>query len=167
MAETPAKDVIEAQSLQRFRNHLRGTRIIVRNGSPMLLQDLQKVAVERAKVSIMLSDPSGDADKADSCSLRQILTLRALAAVEGFVVVEIRDVDNEPLVKLVGGTMIETLVSHDMIGRLMVMSSQNPGLSRVYSEVLGFQGDEFYMSQFPEIEGVAFGDLQPMFVRLV
>ncbi|KAJ8613121.1 hypothetical protein CTAYLR_004807 [Chrysophaeum taylorii] len=163
MAEAPNKDVIEAQILHRFRRRLRGSRIIVRNGSSMLMQDLQKVAVDRAKVSILLSDPSGDADEADAASLRQILTIRSLPALDGFVVVEIRDVDNEPLVRLVGGSMVETIVSHDIIGRMMVMSSRNPGLSRVYSEVLGFDGDEFYMASFPEIEGVAFGDLQAMF----
>lgn len=163
LTESPSKDIIEGQIHHQFRKNLRGTRIIVRSGSPMLMQDLQKVAIQHAKVSILLSDSSGDADKADAASLRQILTLRSLPQIRGFVVVEIRDVDNEPLVKLVGGHLVETIVSHDIIGRMMVMSSRNPGLSRVYSQVLGFNGDEFYMRNFVEIEGVAFGDLQAMF----
>ena len=165
LADQPEKEIIEAQLLHRFRRKrdLKGSRIIVRNGSPMLMQDLQKVAVQNAKVTIVLSDPHGDADKADSASLRQILTLRSLPAMRGYVVAEIRDVDNEPLVKLVGGSTVETMVSHDVVGRMMVMSSRNPGLSRVYSEILGFDGDEFYMKNFDAIAGVPFGELQRYF----
>ena len=38
---------------------------------------------------------------------------------QGHVVAEISDLDNEPLVKMVGGT-VHTIVSHDVIGRLMI-----------------------------------------------
>ncbi len=43
---------------------------------------------------------------------------------------EVRDVDNEPLVHLVGGNIVETLVSHDIIGRLILLSARSPGLSK-------------------------------------
>merc|ERR1719253_262182 len=77
----------------------------------------------------------------------------------GHVIAECRDVDNEPLVKLVGGSVVETLVSHDVLGRLMLMSARQPGLAKVYEALLGFDGDEFYMAAWPELEGVKFGDL--------
>ncbi|KAJ1459338.1 hypothetical protein M885DRAFT_511226 [Pelagophyceae sp. CCMP2097] len=163
LAEGPSKEAIEAELLHRFKGKMSGTRVVVRMGSPMLLQDLDKVAVEFAKCTIVLSETAGDADKADAMSLRKVLTLRSIDQFRGFALVEIRDVDNEPLVKLVGGDDVETLVSHDIIGRMMVMASRNPGLSRVYSEVLGFAGDEFYMHAFPEVDNVPFGHLQQYF----
>ena len=47
--------------------------------------------------------------------------------------------------RLVGGDDVETCVSHDVLGRLMLMSAREPGLASVYGEVLGFGGDEFYL----------------------
>ncbi|KAH8075888.1 hypothetical protein JL720_10338 [Aureococcus anophagefferens] len=82
----------------------------------------------------------GDADKSDALALRMVLALKSIGDLDGF-----------------------TLVSHDTIGRMMVMASRNPGLSRVYGEVLGFDGDEFYMSAHAELDGRTFGELQAMF----
>ena len=47
--------------------------------------------------------------------------------------------------RLIGGDDVETCVSHDVLGRLMLMSAREPGLASVYGEVLGFEGDEFYL----------------------
>ena len=53
--------------------------------------------------------------------------------LRGHVVVEMSDLDNEPLVKLVGGELIETVVAHDVIGRLMIQCALQPGLAQVSS----------------------------------
>lgn len=45
--------------------------------------------------------------------------------------VELSDLDNEVLVKLVGGDLVETVVAHDVIGRLMIQCARQPGLARV------------------------------------
>lgn len=45
--------------------------------------------------------------------------------------VELSDLDNEVLVKLVGGELIETVVAHDVIGRLMIQCARQPGLAQV------------------------------------
>lgn len=56
--------------------------------------------------------------------------------LRGHVVVEMSDLDNEPLVKLVGGELIETVVAHDVIGRLMIQCALQPGLAQVRSRNL-------------------------------
>jgi hypothetical protein len=48
------------------------------------------------------------------------------------------DLDNEPLVKLVGGELIETVVAHDVIGRLMIQCALQPGLAQVHLSVILF-----------------------------
>jgi hypothetical protein len=72
-------------------------------------------------------------------------------------------VDNEPLVTLVGGTDCETVVSHDIIGRLMLMAARQPGIARVYNSILGFDEDEFYTEDWSEhektITGKTWGDV--------
>lgn len=51
--------------------------------------------------------------------------------MRGHIVVELSDLDNEVLVKLVGGDLVETVVAHDVIGRLMIQCARQPGLAQV------------------------------------
>ena len=48
--------------------------------------------------------------------------------------------DNEPLVRMVGGSAVETVVSHDIIGRLMIQCARQPGLATVWEQLMGFDG---------------------------
>jgi len=141
------------------RNDLKKSRVVFRNGSSMVMSDLKIVSAHTAKVIIVLALP-GDADKADSTVLRTVLQLKGLPQkLRGHVTCEMRDVDNEQLVQMVGDGDVETVVSHDIIGRLMLMAARQPGLANVYDAILGFKGDEFYLSEWPELEGLAFSEL--------
>ncbi|KAH8049278.1 hypothetical protein JL720_15667 [Aureococcus anophagefferens] len=133
------------------RKRLRGTKVVLRSGSPMLVPDLAKVSATEARATLILAEP-GLADLADAHTLRCTLALLSLPNLSGHVVAEMRDLDNEPLVRLVGGELIETLTSHDILGRLMLMSAREPGLASVYATVLGFVGDEFYAAHWPELD---------------
>lgn len=154
--------------IPQFRR--RGTRVVVRTGSPLVVNDLVRVSVHMAKAVIILAG-TGDADRSDADTLRAMLTLRNMFrssdTMRGYVVAEVRDIDNEPLVKMVGGDSVETLVSHDMIGRLMLMSVRQPGLAKVYEALLGFEGDEFYMSEWKELEGKQWAELVGSFADAV
>jgi hypothetical protein len=140
------------------RKRLRGTKVVLRSGSPMLVPDLAKVSATEARATLILAEP-GLADLADAHTLRCTLALLSLPNLSGHVVAEMRDLDNEPLVRLVGGELIETLTSHDILGRLMLMSAREPGLASVYATVLGFVGDEFYAAHWPELVGVAWREV--------
>ena len=138
------------------------TKVVVRQGSPLYVADLNKVSAHLARAIILLAETGASADSADAQSLRVILTLRGMKqGLLGHVTCEIRDVDNEGLLELVGGEILETVVSHDIMGRLMLMSARQPGLAKVYNTTLGFDGDEFYTEVWPELDGIAFGDLLP------
>mmetsp|Transcript_58915 Transcript_58915/g.103103 ORF Transcript_58915/g.103103 Transcript_58915/m.103103 type:complete len:825 (+) Transcript_58915:103-2577(+) len=150
-------------ALQLPVKHRRGTKVVFRSGSPLLIGDLVKVSAHMAKAIVVLAS-GGEAEKADADTLRCILSLRSMQySVQGHIVAEVRDIDNEPLVKLVGGSSVETLVSHDVLGRLMLMSARQPGLAKVYEALLGFDGDEFYMQAWPEVVGKEFGELMGRF----
>jgi hypothetical protein len=131
---------------------LRGTAVVFRHGNVLNPPDLIKVAAHRARAIIVLVPGSLSPDEADATALRIVLCLRGLPFhLEGHVIVALRDIDNQPLVKLVGGDTTETMVSHDLIGRLMLMSARQPGLAKVYAELIGFAGDEFYMRCWPKL----------------
>lgn len=70
--------------------------------------------------------------QSDARALRVVLSLTGVKeGLRGHIVVEMSDLDNEPLVKLVGGELIETVVAHDVIGRLMIQCALQPGLAQV------------------------------------
>ncbi|KAM7510613.1 hypothetical protein LguiB_009488 [Lonicera macranthoides] len=92
----------------------RGTSVICRSGSPLILADLKK---------------------SDARALRTVLSLTGVKeGLRGHIVVELSDLDNEILVKLVGGDLVETetIVAHDVIGRLMIQCARQPGLAQVW-----------------------------------
>ncbi|KAL6840246.1 hypothetical protein ACP4OV_030056 [Aristida adscensionis] len=161
-----------------------GTSVICRSGSPLILADLKKVSVSKARAIIVLASDE-NADQSDARALRVVLSLTGVKeGLRGHVVVEMSDLDNEPLVKLVGGELIETVVAHDVIGRLMIQCALQPGLAQVYvfikssmhlddclsiciedainliwEDILGFENAEFYIKRWPELDGMRFGDV--------
>ncbi|RHY12889.1 hypothetical protein DYB38_003352 [Aphanomyces astaci] len=163
------KEYLEAElHSQMVGEDFLGTKVVFRSGNPLLIIDLLKVSAHTAR-SIVIMATLGDADKSDASVLRIILSLLGLPHLRGHIVAEVRDIDNEPLIALVGGGIVETLVSHDVIGRLVIMSARSPGLAKgkIPCAVLGFDGNEFYISEWPGCVGVPFGQLPERFKAAV
>ncbi|KAL3620823.1 putative ion channel sym8 [Castilleja foliolosa] len=138
---------------------LMGTSVICRSGSPLILADLKKVSVSKTRAIIVLASDE-NADQSDARALRVVLSLTGVKeGLRGHVVVEMSDLDNEPLVKLVGGELIETVVAHDVIGRLMIQCALQPGLAQIWEDILGFENAEFYIKRWPEMDGCCFEDV--------
>uniref|UniRef100_A0A2P2KUA2 Ion channel DMI1 n=1 Tax=Rhizophora mucronata TaxID=61149 RepID=A0A2P2KUA2_RHIMU len=136
-----------------------GTSVICRSGSPLIFADLKKVSVSKARAVIVLASDE-NADQSDAYALRVVLSLTGVKkGLRGHVVVEMSDVDNEPLVKLVGGELIETVVAHDVIGRLMIQCALQPGLAQIWEDILGFENAEFYIKRWPQLDGLRFKDV--------
>lgn len=136
-----------------------GTSVICRSGSPLILADLKKVSVSKARAIIVLASDE-NADQSDARALRVVLSLIGVKeGLRGHVVVEMSDLDNEPLVKLVGGELIETVVAHDVIGRLMIQCALQPGLAQIWEDILGFENAEFYIKRWPRLEGLRFEEV--------
>jgi ion channel POLLUX/CASTOR len=134
--------------------------VIIRTGVPHIQSDLKNVSAAGARAVIVLADKntSADADAADINTVRTVLSLRGMGAPsEGHIVAEVLDVDNEPLLKIVGKNSIETFVSHDVIGRLMIQCARERGLAQVLEKLLGFDGCEFYIQEWPELTGLTYG----------
>ncbi|KAJ9687580.1 hypothetical protein PVL29_016173 [Vitis rotundifolia] len=136
-----------------------GTSVICRSGSPLILADLKKVSVSKARAIIVLATDE-NADQSDARALRVVLSLTGVKeGLKGHVVVEMSDLDNEPLVKLVGGELIETVVAHDVIGRLMIQCALQPGLAQIWENILGFENAEFYVKRWSQLDGMRFEDV--------
>lgn len=127
---------------------LMGTEVVCRQGNPILENDLKKVSANTARAVIALTPPDFDSDEADANMLRQVLALKALdgdfgSDGERHVVVELQDVDNKELIKMVAPDFAEVIVNHDMIGRLMLQCARTPELAYVLDSMMGFEGKSY------------------------
>ena len=125
---------------------LMGTDVVFRQGNPILENDLKKVSADTARAIIALTPPDFDSDEADANMLRQVLAIKALdedfgSDGERHVVVELQDVDNKDLIKMVAPDFAEIIVNHDMIGRLMLQCARTPELAYVLDSMMGFEGE--------------------------
>ncbi|KAA8527239.1 hypothetical protein F0562_034664 [Nyssa sinensis] len=145
--------------IAKMEFHFRGTSVICRSGSPLILADLKKVSVSKARAIIVLAE-DGNADQSDARALRTVLSLTGVKeGLRGHIVVELSDLDNEVLVKLVGGDLVETVVAHDVIGRLMIQCARQPGLAQIWEDILGFENCEFYIKRWQQLDGMQFEDV--------
>lgn len=77
------KEKLEAELNSNLRpEDLRGTKVIIRTGAPMLSVDLLKVSAHRAKSIVIMALTTGDADRSDSAVLRTVIALKTLPEVK-------------------------------------------------------------------------------------
>lgn len=138
--------------------NLRNTRVICRSGDPTDLYDLSIISPETARSIIILS-PEGD--DPDAQVIKTVLALvndpkRTTKRYQ--IAAEIRDARNKNLAQVVGGDEVQLVLADELIGRIMVHSSRQSGLSAVYSELLDFDGCEIYTIDQPALIGKSFGE---------
>ncbi|KAG5233350.1 ion channel CASTOR [Salix suchowensis] len=157
MAERDKEEM--EMDIAKMEFDFKGTFVICRSGSSLILADLKKVSVSKARAIIVLAE-DGNADQSDARALRTVLSLVGVKeGLKGHIVVELSDLDNEVLLKLVGGDLVETVVAHDVIGRLMIQCARQPGLAQIWEDILGFENCEFYIKRWPQLHGMQFEDI--------
>ena len=137
---------------------LKNTRIICRSGDPTDLYDLG-IANPRTCRSVIIVSP--ELDDPDSRVIKTILALvnDPDRRPEPYVIAaEIRDEANAEIARVVGGKEVQLVLADDLISRIMVQSTRQPGLSGVYTELLDFDGCEIYAVLQPGLVGKSFGE---------
>lgn len=134
------------------------TKIICRSGDPTDLYDLSLTSHETSRSIVILSP---DAEDADGSVLKSILALvngpnRRPSSYR--IAAELKSAKSADLAKTIGGREVQTVLADDLIGRIVVHSSRQSGLSAVYSELLDFEGSEIYALEQPTLTGNTFGD---------
>jgi voltage-gated potassium channel Kch len=132
---------------------LKNTKVICRHGDPTDLYDLAIVSPNSSRSIVILSPEASDPDSS------VIKTILALTQGPGRrkekyrIAAEIRDPANAELAEIVGGGEAQLVLADDLISRIVVHSSRQPGLSAVYTELLDFDGSEIYTTAEPKLEG--------------
>ena len=137
---------------------LKNTRIICRSGDPTDLFDIG-IANPQAARSIVILSPEGD--DPDSDVIKTILALvnapdRRAAPYN--IAAEVREAENVEVARTVGGEEVQLVLGDDLISRVMVQSTRQPGLSAVFTELLDFDGCEIYVEPQPDLTGKTFAD---------
>lgn len=132
--------------------------VIVRTGLPHLQTDLRNVSAAAARAIVILADKSSP--DPDVNIVRTVLSLRGLGApTNGHIVAEIHRSDNEQLVKIVGQAAVETFITHNFVGKMLIHCARERGLAQVFEQLLGFEGCEFYVKEWPDLVGLTFGEV--------
>ena len=151
------------------------TRMIARSGNTASLPTLRKVGVENAASVVILSDakPSQSLQAKELADARVIKAIMAVLAITGDrsgipVVAELHLTRNRELAQSVQPGRVTTLDETDLLSRMLVQTSRSVGLSVVYSDLVGFEGNEFYFYRPKNGWGpLTFGQLQLHFQRSV
>jgi len=139
--------------------NLRSSRLIIRSGNPCYVRDLEKVAAQSASEVVILSDSKLSQEEADAQCIRVILALKGKDwPSKGRVVVQCANPINKELFMNLYDE-VEVVVVGKIVAKLMAQSSQQSGFANVFSMMLGFDGDEFYSKEWPELVGLTFHEV--------
>jgi ion channel POLLUX/CASTOR len=153
----PVDKLLMEERIQRRIPDDRDTRVICRTGSPQDFADLKVANAPMAKSVIVLSSPDEDGDAG--------VVKAALAVVNGPwdlapsvpVVVELAGADNADALRRATDDRVTVVRSSELIARLTAQVCRQPGLSKVYTELFDFTGDEIYFHEEPRLVGRPFG----------
>ena len=153
------KEKVEMEDEIRNKiENLKNTKVICRQGSPNDLVDLAIVNPHETKSIIVLAPEEGNADP---------LTIKTILAITNnpnrreepyHIIAEIKNEKNLEVAKMVGKDEVELVLTDDVIGRIMVQTSRQSGLSIVYTELMDFDGAEIYFNEEKELIGKSYGE---------
>ncbi len=134
------------------------TRIVCRNGDPIVPNDLRILNLDEAKSIVILTPES---DNPDADVIKTVLAVinnpeRRLGHFH--IVAEFRDSRNADAARMVGKGDVEVIQTGLLVSRIIAQTCRQPGLSVVYIELLDFAGDEIYFQEEPALVGRTFGE---------
>jgi ion channel POLLUX/CASTOR len=159
----------------RLGPHWNERQVILRTGSPLRLEHLQRVDFIHAAAVIMPATDfaEGGPDQADTRTIKTLLSMASHPQVDDLTelplaVAEIFDARRIDVARSAYGGPIEILASDAIISRLIAQNVRHPGLSHVYGELLTHgRGNEIYVRGCGELAGLPFRELPPRFEQAV
>jgi len=148
-------------------------QIILRSGSALSLDDLQRVDFLHAGIIIIpAADVSGTGTMdADSRTVKTLMTLGAALEEQPpeeppLIVVELQDPRHAETLRALYAGPMEIITGDEIIARLMVQTVRHPGLSHVYGQFVTDQGDsQLYVREEEEYIGASVQQLNYAFPK--
>ncbi|WP_222720424.1 CASTOR/POLLUX-related putative ion channel [Actinomadura sp. HBU206391] len=136
---------------------LGSTRVVCRRGNPLKIADLELISLGTARSIVVVSPP---VDDPDTHVIKVLLSLgaRSWGHRRPHVVAPVSKTANLPAARLAGGPTAHVVDADDIAIRLIVQSHRQSGLSTVFTELLDFAGNEFYLVSEPTLVDLTFGE---------
>ncbi len=164
------------QDLQdRLGSHWNSREIIVRSGTPLRLEHLERVDFLHA-AAIMLPLPDVRTENTfarDERTIKVLLSISSSARQKKadevpMMVAELMDGRNVSLAQRAYGGPIEILAGDLLVSRLIAQNVRHAGLSPVYAELLSHsEGNEIYLREWPELAGRRFDEVGDAFSHAI
>ena len=139
------------------------TKVRTRSGNPSHIDDLQLVNAWKSKSIILLNSP--EIENYDYTILKSIIALLNgsdnSSNLPFHIVAEVTNPSIQQIIKTIDLSGILIIFDTDNFLSILISQSMlNPNISKVYHEILGFSGNEFYIqSIMPEQIGLTYKDM--------
>jgi ion channel POLLUX/CASTOR len=137
----------------------RNTKVICRSGSSIDLDDLHMVNPYNARSIVILAQDGDDPDISVIKTVLAITNSDKRREEPYHIVSEIREIKNLQVAEMVAKDEGVFILNNDIISRMIVQTCRQSGLSVVFTELLGFEGDEIYFSDESKLIGKKFEDV--------
>ena len=121
----------------------KNTRIICRSGSPINLKDLEIASPHSARSIIILAE--GEGADPDTHVIKSVLAITNNPNRRDrpyHIVTQIHDSKNMDVVEMLGAKdNVQTILTTDLIARVVAQTSRQSGLSIVYTELMNFKAE--------------------------
>jgi hypothetical protein len=172
-------DDVTPGRLQELKDHeLIGKRahdIILRSGTPLDREHLERVDSSRAAAIIIPSQSTGPQDliNADVETIKTLLSLNENPEAKDksslpFIVAEIQDERKRRAAHRAYSGPLEVIASDSIISRLIAQNVRHPQLSDIYNELLSRSvNNNLHVREFPETAGKTLGALEASFPNAI
>jgi voltage-gated potassium channel Kch len=137
---------------------LRGARVVCRTGDPTDPLDLAIASPRTARTIVVLPPPAADPDSRVVKTVLALVNDPSRRAGAYRITAGIRDLRNAPLVRMAGGNEVQLVPADDLLARIAVHASHQPGLGAVYAALLDSSGPRLCVLEQKPIEDSSFGD---------
>lgn len=134
-------------------------RLVCRTGSSSDIADLSMVNIQAARTILILNRLN------DRDDIQLVKTLLVIANIPRSVpqpyhiVTEAQNSKTLDVIDIVAPNQVEVVLAKDLIPRIIVQTSQQRGLSRIYMELMDFDGNEIYFKKEPTLQGSTYGEV--------
>lgn len=140
---------------------LHATKVITRSADPTSVYGIRLGSPQWARSIIVLAPE--DALDPDIDVIKAVLAVTNSATPpreDGQFVAELSRLENWDITPMVGSGKVQWVLAPEVIGRIMVQSSRQSGLSLVYEELLDFEGNEIYFFPAASLVGMTYFEVQ-------
>jgi len=134
----------------------KNTRVICRSGNTIDLNDLEIVNPHDSKSIIILASEESEPDISVIKTILALTNNPKRSKSSYHIVAEISDIKNKEVAEMIGSGEVTLIHTDDLVSRVTAQSCRQSGLSIVYTELLGFEGDEIYFHEEPLLTGKTF-----------